>query len=286
MPVYFGHAVTQRNEKKIDVSDSLKQLGINLLRAAPSQVVCDVLPFVSSPVWSFYIASLSALMLSLSDSKPTSLNLTGYRIDAKHTRPLPWFLPRLSIEVKNKGAKQLDWLLEHGFEEQEIRGKSYFICEDPKSTSLHPLLDNTAGIDFNDRNYVPLRTTNISALLILSEMHNTLSYLTQLLRNYLYEDLPTRSSLTSTIEKEVQGMLQDSMEVDLSAEYDATTSNSAVSSGVPDILRFFSTFRDFGTGPSSKNTVTAVQASTNQSFCSISGLKRTFQNSGDRKSVV
>jgi hypothetical protein len=277
MPAYFGHAVTQRGERKIEVSDALKQLGINLLRASPSQVVCDVLPYVTSPLWSFFIASLSALMLSLSLETPISLNLTGFRIDTKHPRPLPWFLPRVSIEVKNKGPKQLEWLLDAGFEEQEIRGKSYFICEDPTSDSLRPLLDGTSTVDFNDRNYVPLRTTNISSLLILSEMYNTLSYLTQLLTIPLFEDLPSRSALTETLSTEVNTLLRNAMDVDDNAT-GAPPPPKSVTSGIATILRFFSDLTDFSNGPSAKETVTAAQAGPNHSYLSINALLRTHDN--------
>jgi hypothetical protein len=280
MPACFGHATTHRNDRKVDVSDSLKQLGINLLRAAPSQVVCDVLPYVTSPLWSFFIASLSALMFSLSTGKPTSLNLTGYRIDSKHPRPLPWFLPRVSIEVKNKGPKQLEWLLENGFEEQEIRGKSYFICEEPTTSSLQPLLTNNAGIDFNDRNYVPLRTTNISSLIILSEMFNTLSYLTMLTSTFLYDELPTRLSLVDPKGSEIATLLATSMDVDPGTPTAPTTSQSGVTSGIATMLRFFSDLHEFSKGPSSTDVVTAMLASPNPCFASPGNLTKSQQHPG------
>jgi len=279
MPVYFGHAVTQRGDKKVDVSDSLKQLGINLLRAAPSQVVCDTLPYVTSPIWSMWIASLSALMLSASKRAPTSLNLTGYRIDSKHPHPLPWHLPRISIEVKNKGSKQLEWLLDSGFEEQEIRGKSYFICEEPTSASLQPLLNGTSGVDFNDRNYVPLRTSNMSALLILSEMYNTLSFLSIFMRNCLYSSvLPSRASLTDSLGAEITSTLRSGMEVD--TEGGQSTSTTTIVSGIAAILEYFPTLTTFRTGPSEHEVVTAASSISLPPYLSPNDLSHSQGNSG------
>lgn len=279
MPVYFGHAVTQRGDKKIDVSDSLKQLGINLLRAAPSQVVCDVLPYVSSPLWSFFLASLSALMFAASKQVPVSLNLIGYRIDSKHPHPLPWHLPRISIEVKNKGPKQLEWLLENGFEEQEIRGKSYFICEEPTSNILQPLLGGTSGVDFNDRNYVPLRTSNMSALLILSEMYNTLSFLSIFMRNYLYgSSLPTRATLIDSLGAEISSTLRSGMDVD--TEGDRAPTTSLVPSGISAILEYFPALTTFQTGPSDQEVAKAASSISTAPFLSPNDLSHSFQTSG------
>lgn len=266
MPVYFGHDITRRGEKKVDVSDSLKKVGIELLRAAPSQVVVTVLPFVTSPVWSMFIASLSALLLSLSVGTPISLNLAGYRIDHRHPSRFPYTLPRISIEVTNKGPKQLEWLMENGFEEQEIRGKAYFICEEPSHDSLRSLLDGSSSVDYNDRNYVPLRTANISSLLVVSEMVNTLSYLLQVLQMRLFDELPQRSDIMGP-EDEV-GELIESMQVD-SADKPVPTSRKQVSSGLSELGKLFSHFSDFLKGPSKSDMVTATTLSPLRTFVSL-----------------
>jgi len=280
MSVYFGHPTSQRNERKIDVSDALKQIGVNLLRAAPSQVVCDVLPYVTSPIWSFFIASLSALMLSVSTNKPVSLNLEGYRIDNKHPSGFVYTIPRLSIEVRNKGTTQTDWLIKNDFEEQEIRGKSYFVCEEPTPNILRQLLDGTAGIDFNDRNYVPLRTANLSSLLILSEMFNTLSYLTQVTTMFLYNELPPRASLTRTVEVDLENALSTAMEEDAEEGEVEQDNKGKVVSGVESILKLFSSLMDFGSGPSNKDTVTAMTLSSNRCCISSKAFTKSYNSYG------
>lgn len=261
MPLYFGFNATARDGRKVDVSPSLKEMGIHLLRAAPSAVPIVILPFVTSPLWYFFVAALPSILYSLSTGQPVSTNRAGYRIDTKHPNPLPFVLPRVSIEVLNRGQKQQDWLLKNDFEEQEIRGKSYWICEEPTSAVLRELLDSSSGIDFNDRNFVPFGTANISAILVLVEMINLLSYLLQALQIRLYDQLPIRSTIIPP-ENEIAQLIA-SMDVDPEDDDDTTTDHvpSSVLGGF--ISRIFSAFGSFIRGPSKLDMVTATILSTN-----------------------
>lgn len=270
MPLYFGFNAVARDGKKVDVSPSLKEMGINLLRAAPSAVPIVILPFVTSPLWFFFVSALPAIVYSLATNKPVSTNRVGYRIDVKHPSPLPFRLPRVSIEVLNRGQKQHDWLLKNDFEEQEIRGKSYWICEEPTSDVLRELLDSSSGIDFNERNFVPYGTANISAILVLVEMINILSYLLQALQIRLYDDLPIRSTIIPP-ETEIAQLIA-SMDVD-SGDHDDIPSEGNTSSVLGGFTsRIFSTLNNFLKGPSKLDMVTATILSTNDNYYSSSKL--------------
>jgi hypothetical protein len=252
----------------VDVSDSLRRMGIELLRAAPSQVICDVLPFVSSPAWSFFIASLSAILYSVSTEQSTSLNLSGYRIDSKNSSLLPFPLPRVSIEVTNKGSKQLEWLFDNAFEEQEIRGKVYFVCEEPTTEDLRSLLDGTSTVEFNERNFVPIKTANISAILVLTEMINTLSYLAQVLQFRLYDRLPKRSDIIE--DKGDIGNIIASMEIDSDAR--DTTKEKFSGNGLFEIKRLYKSILAIFDGPSGSDVVDGESLSANPTCTSPESL--------------
>jgi len=181
MSIYFGHPVTQSKQKKIEVSPALKERGIELLRAVPSQVHTFVLPLIESTIWATFISSLSAISLSLSENVPVSLNRAGFWIENRHIRALPIKLPDICIQVLNPGSSIHQWLIDHNFEEQEIRGAQYYLLINPSTTILSELLSEDCPVKVKEDNYTPYRYANLSSLFVFTEMVNVLSYVLQAL---------------------------------------------------------------------------------------------------------
>jgi len=201
MPIYYGHPAVQSNRRRVEISRALKEQGIELLRAVPSQVHTFVIPYVENPLWASFICSLSALLFSLSTSNPVSLNLGGYRIDSKHENPLPIRLPDLCIQVTNPGPRTHQWLIDAGYEEQEIRGVQYYLLINPKASDINELIGEDCPVNFKEANYTPLRFANLSAIFVFSEMVNILTYLLQAFSASLWAGTVDRRDLIPSQDK-------------------------------------------------------------------------------------
>jgi hypothetical protein len=198
MPVYFGHPVNRDGKQKIEVSQNLREQGINLLRAAPSQVYMFTVPFTDSVLWNAFIASLSALMLSASVKANVPTNLEGFKINNRHSDPLPIRYPDLCIQILNPGPETHQWLLENGFEEQEVRKGQYYVLMNPTTAVLESLLGEDCPVRYSETNYVPLRYANMHALFAFSEIVNIFSYLLQVLSAPLWAGIVDRKTLINS----------------------------------------------------------------------------------------
>lgn len=179
--IYFGFPASGAKGTKVNVSTQLKDRGIDLLRAPPSNVLVIAQPTIVSSIWNTVIAHLSALIYSVSAEEETSLNQTGYWITAVHDDPLPIPFPDLAITVLNRSQEAVDWLIDNGFEEQNIRSESTWLLNAPTNTLLQSLTADRCPVKFKHTNYAPYGYSNFAAIQEFSMMRNILSYLLQLI---------------------------------------------------------------------------------------------------------
>lgn len=185
--IYFGYPASQSNAKKVNVAPSLKEKGIELLRASPSsvQVICK--PIVKSALWNIYIHHLSAILLSLSLGAPVSLLQEGFYVDSTCPNLLFINYPPLAIVVENLNQENRQWLIEEGFEEQEIRSTTTHIINNPSSDLLSRLASETCKIKFNKTCFAPYRVTNFKAISNFSMIRNLFSYLAMVLQVPIFD---------------------------------------------------------------------------------------------------
>jgi len=185
--VYLGFPAVQSRNKRIEVSAALKEKGIEMLRAPPSQVTVIARPLVASSLWNIFIGHLSAVLFTLAMKASVSLHLAGYWITVRHPRSLPVSFPDLSITVKNLNQATTDWLMEHGFEEQRIRDEAHWLLNEPDSIVLQQLASDKCPVRYNSTSFAPVGYANMSAMNDFSIILNILSFCAQALQSPVFD---------------------------------------------------------------------------------------------------
>jgi hypothetical protein len=278
MSIYFGHPVTQSKQKKIEVSPALKERGIELLRAVPSQVHTFVLPLIDSTLWATFISSLSAICLSLSENKPVSLNRAGFWIENRHLRALPIKLPDICIQVLNPGPSVHQWLIDNNFEEQEIRGGQYYLLINPSTTILSELLSDSCPVKVKEDNYVPYRYSNLSSLFVFTEMVNVLSYVLQALSAPLWAGEVDRRDLLPSSETS-RKQATDVMDIEAPSA-SSTTKESIDGLRAHDITKIFPNPKALVAFPSKELMVDASILQGSVGYETISEISKVYEKIG------
>lgn len=113
MPIYFGH----KNSKGLSVSPALHALGIDMLRAAPSQVGAIARPLVVQQGYASYIAHLPAFLKAYLDKRNTPFEKQGYPVNLPLERCIPIENPPLVIDFNGPiPSKHVELLNKIGFE--------------------------------------------------------------------------------------------------------------------------------------------------------------------------
>lgn len=186
MPHYFGHPLpTIRQGRKMDVSSALKKKGIELLRAAPCDVVVDILTYVPVPQFAVYISLLCCLVYSLATKSKVPISREHYHINVKNKTAPPVSYPPVCLEVRNPSQNATKWLVDHGFEETEIREKVYWVNDGIGPISLTYLGSNDCIVPYQEKNFVPYGHLNYSALLDLIELNNLIGFALNILTEFM-----------------------------------------------------------------------------------------------------
>lgn len=158
MPVHFGFPVTSNQQRP---SHALRARGLNLLRAAPSQVRISLVPDVILFAYTVFVSVLGAFLSSLSRKEVVS-NGQCRRI-GKLPHSIPLRLPPLGIRIMDGNAATLNAFHALGFESQEMQGKETLLKDRPTQADyLRAMTDPT--IDRKCK--VPWNFVNLEAMMV------------------------------------------------------------------------------------------------------------------------
>lgn len=180
MSVYFGHPVPDTSTgKKPRVAPALESRGIRLLRAAPCDVNIYGIPIANTTTWGVFISVFQTLLFALFKRERQSLCPDDCEITGTHPDPLPFRLPPLCVSLRQPSQSGLDHLLSSGFEQVEIRGKTYFLASDISRDTIKQLLAEDCPAKVDEKCFSPLRFVNLSAMYTVLDLISWISYASQ-----------------------------------------------------------------------------------------------------------
>jgi hypothetical protein len=113
MPIHFGHP----NNKGLTVSPSLKSLGIDLLRAAPSDIRILANPRIIQDGYSSYVSHIAAFMSAYVKQQTVPTNQVGYPVSLPMNECIPLQLPNLVVSYNGQiPSSAIESLNNIGFE--------------------------------------------------------------------------------------------------------------------------------------------------------------------------
>jgi len=156
MPLYLGYPAQSGQT----VSPAISARGLNLLRAAPSDVHYEVIPSETQPGYPSYITHLPSFIEAYYTRSRVSTRKEGYPIKTPHVDLIPILPPPLIVHFRKAlTTPQLTQLEAIGYERTAIRGKTdvfifqTYTSDDVKvigtmdPDTITPTVINTCNID-------------------------------------------------------------------------------------------------------------------------------------------
>jgi hypothetical protein len=277
MPIYFGYPATDKRNKRVEVSDKLKEKGIELLRAPPSKIRMIVLPFANIPVWHAYVNSFPALIKSINEKAPVPIGLEGYDDITRHPRPFPLDYPDLCLGVSNLNPTTTKWLADNGFEEQTIRNETSWLLHNPRSRDLRHLAADDCPLVLKPKIFSPVGYVNFNAAGKLAAIVSLMSWTAQCLSITVFDKQVGREILTADIQ--TPEVPQDGGAVITPKDVaDRQTERSGLES-YKVLLKVFEN-TDLSNLPDNTDVVDAQPIASNLAYYSINDLQNDTKNPG------
>lgn len=180
MPVYFGHPIpTLSKGKKPEASSELKAKGIELLRCAPCDMNIIGIPTAPLAMWGIYKEYFSVILLAIMKGSAVSIFPGDLELSTVHRRPLPLALPPICVSLKNDEQNAIEFLGKHGFEQTNIRGSTFFLCNTVTRTLIKELISPECPAKLEENSFCPFRYVNLNALYSALDLINLFSYAIQ-----------------------------------------------------------------------------------------------------------
>lgn len=185
MPVYFGHPrPVVRGGRQPTISAALQRLGIEMLRAAPGEVVVDVVVYAPWLPFVMLLSLLSAVVYSIASKQKVSGNREGYALPESTAEPFLVPEMQLCLRVTNPNTTAREWLDKESFIETEIRQKVYHICDNVSIKALRELANGTANVSFEEKCFAPSGSMNFAAACDLKEIVHLIGLTVRALSKY------------------------------------------------------------------------------------------------------
>lgn len=183
MPIFFGNQPpTLASGKKPAIAPALEKKGIELLRSAPSDIVTIGMPLAKTSFWAIFEKLFSVILYSLYIKTGVSLSPENQEIDDSHRNPLPFTLPPICTTPSSTRQSSYDCLLQLGFEQVEMRGKTYFLHGQPTRKIIQTIVSKDFPARLDERCFTPQGYCNLSALYTSLDLQTWFSFASQALR--------------------------------------------------------------------------------------------------------
>lgn len=264
---YFGFLPSSGKSR---ISASLKEKGIEMLRAPPSMLYINTVAFTIFPLYAAFISLLSCIASAVSRNQSTSFYQETFKLQ-KPNDPFPIPLPPLCLRsYQGMDDDFIAYLNDEGFDELSKDGNDYFIHRTPSRAILERVFLDYQG---NDVHWVPFNAVHLQAMQTLLKVINIITLCSKTLTFVSHERI---DGFASTRKSYVTDSLKDSkrMRVDTgtsaSTSYDSErqvsgldekfTSIASLSSGIPSESAFIDPAK-FGVAASHYTSTTTLMHS-------------------------
>jgi hypothetical protein len=161
MPIHFGYAITGNARP----STALRSRGLNLARAAPSEVKITFVPDAILLAYYLVASILSRFLISLAKQTVVPPG-TCSRIPPL-PRLVPFRLPPLVIQLTDNNPAMMNSFLASGFESQVVRNKTLLLKDRPTIQDFQLVMTNPS---INRKCYVPFKYVNTEGMMTFLTM--------------------------------------------------------------------------------------------------------------------